>query len=353
MWQYLKMQSLKGKRVALIGGAGFIGHHLALALSQAGVEVHVIDSLQINNLLTFSSAAHDGYNRDLYLRFLHNRLELMREAGIPLHVQDAREYHLLTHQLNNIKPQVIVHLAAVAHAGASNKDPYSTFDHSLRTLENALDYSRNGRVEQFVYFSSSMVYGNFPTGEITEETLCEPLGIYGALKFAGEKLVIAYNQVFDLPYTIVRPSALYGPRCVSRRVVQVFIESALAGEDLVIEGDGSDTLDFTYIDDLTAGIGAVLTRQEARNIIFNLTYGQARSILELAEMVQGYFPGLQVATSERDRLIPKRGTLSVERAQRLIGYSPQYSLEKGLAAYVDWYTSVASARPRAQAEKAA
>src|SRR3989344_5198227 len=347
------MRSVKGRKILLIGGGGFIGHHLALALAEEGGEVSVIDSLQVNNLLTFSSADHEGVGRELYLSMLNRRLELLREARVPLHIQDARDYHLLSRQLDEIKPQVVVHLAAVAHAGKSNKDPYSTFDHSLRTLENALDYARGGNVEQFIYFSSSMVYGDFPGSTVTEESPCEPLGIYGALKFSGEKLVIAYRQVFGLPYTIVRPSALYGPRCVSRRVVQVFIESALRGEDIVIEGDGSDKLDFTYIDDLTAGIGAVLTRQEARNIIFNLTYGQARSILELAEMVQGYFPGLQVATSERDRLIPKRGTLSVERAQRLIGYSPQYSLEKGLAAYVDWYTSVASARPRAQAEKAA
>ena len=89
----------------------------------------------------------------------------------------------------------------------SNKDPYTTFDNSLRTLENALDASRN-RIKKFIYLSSSMVYGNFKTKEVDEETNCNPIGIYGALKFSGEKIVIAYNQVFDLPYTIIRPSAL-------------------------------------------------------------------------------------------------------------------------------------------------
>jgi nucleoside-diphosphate-sugar epimerase len=146
------MQSLNGKRVALIGGAGFIGHHLALKLKQEGADVHVIDGLQVNNLLTFSSAAHPGDNRELYLRMLNERLELLRAASVPLHVQDARDYHLLSHQLKSINPEVIVQLAAVAHAGISNKDPYSTFDHSLRTLENALDYAREG-IERFVYFS--------------------------------------------------------------------------------------------------------------------------------------------------------------------------------------------------------
>ena len=69
-------------------------------------------------------------------------------------------------------------------------------------------------LERFVFYSSSMVYGNFTTGEVDETTECNPIGIYGALKFAGEKLVIAYNQVFDMPYTIIRPSALYGERYV-------------------------------------------------------------------------------------------------------------------------------------------
>ena len=77
------------------------------------------------------------------------------------------------------------------------------------------------------------------------KTFPQSIGIYGALKVAGEKLVIAYNQVFKLPYTIIRPSALYGPRCVSRRVGQIFIESALEGTTLRVDGDGSERLDFT------------------------------------------------------------------------------------------------------------
>ena len=90
------------------------------------------------------------------------------------------------------------------------------------------------KVEHFIYFSSSMVYGHFSETAVIEESSCNPIGIYGALKYGGEKLVIAYNQVFDLPYTIVRPSALYGERCVSRRVGQIFIENALSGKDIKI-----------------------------------------------------------------------------------------------------------------------
>ena len=165
---------------------------------------------------------------------------------------DCRDYKKVCKIFNKFKPTVIYHLAAVAHANISNKDPFSTFDHSLRTLENTLDASRSiNNLERFVYISSSMVYGNFKKKMVDENDQCNPLGIYGALKFAGEKMVIGYNQVFNIPYNIIRPSALYGERCISRRVTQIFVENALSGKELLMNDDGREKLDFTYIEDLT------------------------------------------------------------------------------------------------------
>src|SRR3954447_7167716 len=254
------MLDLDGRRIALIGGAGFIGHNMALEMKSRGADVHVIDGLEVNNLVHIA-ALRDTPNRSLYLGVLLERLERLDAAGVPLHRQDARDYHGLTLKLNKIQPDTVVHLAAVAHANRSNKDPLSTFDHSMRTLENALDWSRGVALKRFVFFSSSMVYGNFREPTVTEDHPLEPIGIYGALKLGGEKLVIAYNQVFDMPYTIVRPSALYGPRCVSRRVSQAFIESALVGDTLRVDGDGDERLDFTYVDDVVNGVIASLTHE--------------------------------------------------------------------------------------------
>lgn len=335
-------KTLENRKILLVGGAGFIGHNLALALKQQGANVEIADSLQVNNLLAYATKMPDLYQRDLYLRILHQRLDLLHEAQIPLHIQDARDYHALGHLFNEVQPQVVVHLAAVAHAGRSNKDPYSTFDHSLRTLENALDCAR-GRVEQFIYFSSSMVYGNFLTPEVTEESTLDPIGIYGALKLSGEKIVIAYNQVFDLPYTIIRPSALYGPRCVSRRVGQIFIENAINGAKLRMDGDGSDKLDFTYIDDLVQGVCLAIQNPKAINQTFNLTYGSSRSIRDLIEIMQQHFPQVEVESIPRDKLMPFRGTLSVEKAKDLLGYDPQNPLEVGFPKYIEWYRSLMSA----------
>ncbi len=333
------MDRITPRKIALIGGAGFIGHNLALSLAQRGHEVHVIDSLFVNNFLHFSATSNGIPDRDIYIAMINERLKLLSNAHIPLHVQDAREYHQLSHTLRNLDPEVIVLLAAVAHADRSNKDPYSTFDHSLRTLENALDFGRGHNISHFIYFSSSMVYGNFPKGGVTEETPCNPMGIYGALKFAGEKIVTAYNQVFKVPFTIIRPSALYGERCVSRRVVQIFLENALKHRDIVVKGDGSDRLDFTYIGDLVQGVTRVIENRNSVGQILNMTYGESRSIGELSKIIQTHFPNIKVKYEPKDNLMPDRGTLSVEKAREVIGYRPEYPLERGVQNYVEWYKS--------------
>ena len=337
------MNELKGKVVALMGGAGFIGHNLALALRSLGAEPHVVDSLQVNNLGAYTMGTDADPNSERYIAFINQRLDLLRRARIALHVIDIRDYHVVTRCLAGIKPDVVVHLAAVAHANRSNKDPFSTFDHSMRTLENVLDASRERR-SHIVYFSSSLVYGNFNGDAVTEDRQCSPLGIYGALKYGAEKLVIGYHQVFDLPYTIIRPSALYGQRCVSRRVGQAFIENALRGKPLTVTGS-SDALDFTYIDDLTQGVVLAIARPEARNEIFNITYGAARTVSELAEMVREHFPGVTLIDGPRETLMPERGTLNIDKARRLLGYEPSYPLEKGFVEYIRWYQQIAAEQP--------
>ncbi|HLB41785.1 MAG TPA: NAD-dependent epimerase/dehydratase family protein [Gammaproteobacteria bacterium] len=334
------MKSVKDFNIVLIGGAGFIGHNLAITLSQLGAKVDIIDSLQVNNLYSFGNAltSSGNLNKELYLDMINERLDLIRRSDISLHLQDARDYHALSRMLSEIKPDIVIQLAAVSHANQSNKDPYSTFDHSLRTLENALDASR-GMVKHFIYFSSSMVYGHFDGAVVTEETICNPLGIYGALKYSGEKIVIAYNQVFNLPYTIIRPSALYGERCVSRRVGQIFLENAIQGKDVVINGDGSDSLDFTYIQDLIQGVIKVIENDNAINQTFNITYGECRQIRDMATLIKAYFPNINIKYVPKDMLTPDRGTLSVDKARRLIAYEPQYPLEKGYKKYIEWYQS--------------
>ena len=282
---------MKNKKILLVGGCGFIGHNLAIHLKKMGANPTIVDSLSVNNILSF--ADNDIKNKKLYSSILNNRIELLNDNKIKLIIQDARDYHAISKIYKDINPDIIIHLAAVSHANKSNKDPHSTFDHSFRTLENTLDYAKINKTHT-IYMSSSMVYGNFDSEDVKEDRVCKPIGIYGTLKYSGELLVKAYSDVFDLPYTIIRPSALYGERCVSRRVGQIFIENAIQDLDVTINGNGEEKLDFTYIEDLINGIGLCCKNKNAINQIFNLTYGKSKKINELIEVLKKEFPNIKI-----------------------------------------------------------
>ena len=328
--------NLKNKKILIVGGCGFIGHNLGVHLKSKGADVYLLDSLTINNMNSVLDNKDSLPNPEISMSFLNERMRIIKLKDIKLIIQDARDYHAMSKIIDNVKPEILIHLAAVSHANRSNKDPYSTFDHSLRTLENSLDCAKS-RIKHFIYFSSSMVYGNFLGASVEEDFQCNPMGIYGALKYSGEKIVIAYNQVFDLPYTIVRPSALYGERCISRRVGQIFIENAISEKDIIIDGDGSDVLDFTYIKDLVYGIEKIIENKNSINQIFNLTYGAGRKISELIDILKKEFPKIVVKRKDRDRLMPERGTLSINKAKSLIGYNPTWPIETGYLSYIQWY----------------
>jgi len=325
---------MKNKKIAIIGGAGFIGHNLSLHLKKAGHDVFVIDSLSVNNMLSFADMP--SKNRNLYWSILNNRIELLHNSETDINVTDARDYNALSILLSQFKPEIIVHLAAVSHADQSNKDPHNTFDHSLRTLENVLDISRSFK-SKVIYFSSSMVYGNFLTEQVDEDAICNPIGIYGTLKYCGELLVKSYNQVFELPYTIIRPSALYGQRCVSRRVGQIFIENAIRGDAITINGKGDEKLDFTYIQDLIQGVKLCIDNKSSDNEIFNITFGNSREIHDLAKIIKENFENIEIEYKEKKKFVPSRGTLSIDKAKKLLGYKPRYSIEKGYLEYINWY----------------
>ena len=345
-----KLDELNGKKIIITGGAGFIGHNLALQIKKLGGEVIVVDSLQVNNLGYYTTHYADNLNSKRYISYINERLRLLKDAGVIMKINDVREYHAISNIIDEYKPDVIVHLAAVSHANRSNKDPYSTFDHSMHTLENALDGSKKHK-PHFIFFSSSMVYGNFGNEPAHEDRECKPMGIYGALKYGAEKLVIAYNQVFNIPYTIIRPSALYGERCVSRRVGQAFIENGLVlpsgplreslknlkkYDGIFLNGNGEEGLDFTYIDDLIQGILKCIGNPRALNEVFNITYGEARSLNNLAEQVIKKFPNIKIVHKDRDALMPERGTLDISKAKELLDYQPHFPVEAGFENYINW-----------------
>lgn len=309
-------------KIAMIGGAGFIGSHLAKELSAH--EVTAIDSLMVNNLYSQEPRS------ELRSRILGRRID---NLACRLIIADARNYNILSPVCKVLDPNVIVHLAAISHQGKARKEPHNTFDHSMRTLENALDISLSLKVRRFVYFSSSTVYGDWPESGVVDESMeCRPKGIYGSLKLAGEMLVKSYAREYGLEYTIIRPSALYGPGCVSGRVIEMFIEQAKSGEAL---NATDEMLDFTYVSDLVRGVRLAIESPQAANQTYNLTYGEGRPVVDAANIVARRYNS-SVNFIQRDDGFANRGTLSIEKARREIGYVPGVSLEAGVPEYMRW-----------------
>ena len=325
------------KKVLLFGGAGFIGHHLAISYQEQGFETVIYDSFQVNNLVTTLNTDNKLQEPVLYKAILDERLEILSSKGIKLKVFDLKNKYEVKSVIDQEDPDIIVLLAAVAHASRSNNDPDAAFENGILPLSNTLDALRGNEKVRMVYMSTSTIYGHFEKDIVTEEDQVNPFGIYATFKYMGEKMLKAYSDVYGINYSIIRPSSLYGERCISRRVSQIFIESAIAGRELIVSADEDETLDFTYIKDLVDAIVAVSDSSKGENETFNITFGNARPIFLLTEILQEYFPRLSIRKKERNQFLPKRGTLSNQKLINRIGYKPQFNLEIGYKKYIEWY----------------
>ena len=301
-----------------------------------------VDNLMVNSLIdNVFVAGQDGARRQLYQNFLLDRFTLMRDAGVELRNADARNMADLARSFDEFQPTKAVHLSAVASAVEARKDPGLCFDLQLITLRNVVELCRlsHDRVDQVMFMSSSTVYGDFEGDSVDETVRPRPQGIYANAKYMGERLLRTYCQQHGLGITIVRPSALYGERCISRRVSQIFIENALTGKPLLLEGGGDGRLDFTYIDDLVDGQIRALAMHGGAGTsgTFNITFGSARTIAELASVVKSVVPDAALEERPRARDKPIRGTLSTERAEEVLGFKAKWTLDGGYRRYCEWY----------------
>lgn len=331
---------LDGERVMLVGGAGFIGHHLALECRRKGAEVLVVDNMQINNIVkVVSDPTLDEVRRRLYVNFLLDRFALLRENSIKIENVDARQMAELTSVFGDFQPTKAIHLAAISSAVTANQIPGLAYDLQISTLRNLLELCRlkQSSCKHVTFMSSSTVYGDFEGDSVDETVRPRPRGVYANGKYIGERMVREAWSLYGIDYTIVRPSALYGIRCVSGRVTQKFIENALLGKPLLLEGGGDGRLDFTNVDDLVEGIVRAQALPGGRSRTFNITYGSARTIADLAAIVKQVVPSAKLEVRPPAPEKPKRGTLEMGRAHQFLGFVPSRDLGTSYRAYCEWY----------------
>ena len=182
-----------------------------------------------------------------------------------------------------------------------------------------------------------MVYGNFINPLVTENDNTDPLNAYGSAKLCGEVLVKGFAKTFNIKSIIIRPSAVYGPTDINRRVVQNFLFCALGNQRISIN-DKSLVLDFTYVDDIAMGFIKCVqyfNKMKSDYEIFNITSSDPSSLYDLFLKFKFHFPKLKNPIyKKREKYVPKRGGLDISKAKKLIGFKPQYSLEKGISKYI-------------------
>jgi len=325
-------RNLENVPIALIGGGGFIGHGLAIALKRRGANVHVIDNL--GDTATTSGDPDNDWHASAYEEAAAERVDRLRNNRVPIHAVDARQYDLLNLRLNRIKPCIVVHLASAKPGKFKGRQPDNTFDHDLRTLENALDWSR-GNVELFLYCSTTGVYGPDAPAPVTEGAPCEPRRLSDAMKFSGEQMVLAYHNAFDMSYTICRIGPVWGPRSSVESSVHDFIVDSLLGREPDLASLPAD-VELVHVDDVVNGLLQYVDRNSAKNQIINLT---GRNLIAGAEILAGLkrrFRDLQTT----GHFAGGCRAISVAKAEELLDFAPTMPLELGLDGVIDWYKGV-------------
>jgi nucleoside-diphosphate-sugar epimerase len=204
-------------------------------------------------------------------------------------------------------------------------------------LINLLEAARFNKIKRFVYISSSMVYGDFES-DVTEDAVCRPIGQYGIMKYMGEKLVEDYARQYGFESVIIRPSAVYGELDVEDRVVSKFMLGAMRGDVLRVKG-ANEVLDFTYVQDAAMGIVQATMSTNSANKIYNITRSseQQYTLKDAAELAISIAGRGSLEIADRDLSFPKRGRLSIMKAQRDLGYAPKVNVEEGFRRYHEWY----------------
>ena len=306
------------RRALVTGCAGFIGSHLSERLLADGWEVVGVDCFT------------DYYDRGLKDANLagaaaHERFTLVEDDLLALPLQDLLPAGV-----------VVYHLAAQAGVRASWGESFAVYtENNIRATQLLLEAARGRDVARFVYASSSSVYGDTPALPMREDAECRPVSPYGVTKLAAEHLCGLYHRSFGVPAVSLRFFTVYGPRQRPDMAFNRFIRALLAGEPLGMYGEGGQTRDFTYVDDIVEAL--VCAGSAEPGAVVNVG-GGARVTLREAIGILGELAGREpLIDVEGEQPGDVRHTWAdLSRARELLGYAPRVSLREGLAAQYAW-----------------
>lgn len=308
--------------VMVTGGAGFIGSHLVEALLNSGVSVSVVD-----NLDDFYPAAYKRANLK----------EIAKVGKIRHYEADIRQAQSLKAIFQAERPEVVIHLAALAGVRPSIARPRLYEEVNVGGTLNLLELSRQFGVGRFIFGSSSSVYGADANAPFSEGASgLKPISPYAASKLAAELFCYTYAHLYRLSVVCLRFFTVYGPRQRPDLAIRKFAELMEAAKPVPIYGDGTSGRDYTYVDDTVRGILAAIS-YETDFDVFNLGGSHPVKLVDLIHL-------LEKATGMPARVefhpcqpgdVPLTWA-NIEKARRLLGYEPRISLEAGLSKFCAW-----------------
>jgi UDP-glucuronate 4-epimerase len=314
--------------IVVTGGAGFIGSHLVDSLLRDGYRVTVIDN----------------FDR-FYSRSIKERNTQAHQASPSWRLLEAdiRDEATLFRDIDT-QVDAIVHLAARAGVRPSLADPVGYQDVNVAGTQVLLEFARRRGIQQFVFASSSSVYGVNPRVPWSEEdNVLRPISPYASTKVSGELLGHVYSHLYGIRFLALRFFTVYGPRQRPDLAIHKFTRLIEAGDPISVYGDGSTRRDYTYIDDIINGIRAALDYAGSLYEVINL--GNNRT-LTLLEMIQGVEQALGAAAKitwlpEQPGDVPQTWA-RIDKARNLLGYEPHTTYRDGVARFVQWAGSQAS-----------
>ena len=296
------------------GGAGFIGSHLATALLGGGHDVRIVDNLT-TGLRANVPAGAEFIEGDL----TDPAIAAAAAAGC----------------------EVVLHQAAVASVPLSISEPRVSHDANINGTFNVLMAARDAGVRRVVFAASSAVYGNSPELPKVEDMPVDPCSPYALQKMVGESYGRLFTQLYGLETVAIRYFNVFGPRqhpsSPYSGVLSLFIRAALSGQAATIYGDGEQTRDFTYIDDIVDGVTRAVVAPDASGQVINVATGGSVSLNEAwatLGRILGPLPTPSYGPPREGDVRHSRADIA--KAERLLGFRPRVSFESGLRHTVEW-----------------
>ena len=311
------------KTILVTGAAGFIGSHSSQRLLDEGQKVIGIDNF------------NDYYNQNWKKE---NIEQLKQNPNFIFHQVDIRDLEALRGIAKEEKIDAIIHLAARAGVRPSIADPILYEEVNVRGTVNMLEIAKEFEIKQFVFASSSSVYGNQQKTPFSEtDNVDNPISPYAATKKACELIAYTYSHLYDINTIGLRFFTVYGPAGRPDMAPYLFTESILNDKAINKFGDGSSRRDYTYIDDIVSGVVSALNLDHSYEIINlgNNTPVSLNEFIETLEKITG--KTMKINQMEMQPGDVDQTYADIAKAQELLGYDPKTSFEDGLRKFVKWY----------------